>query len=749
MTEYNEKIPSKQLKEDPWELRQLASVLRRRLFLIIPIALIITGGVMYRGWLQKPIYSQKFQLFLDSTAEVNVNPLSEQRRSSFVPPQFRDFKTEMEVLTSYKVISPLLSEIQSRYSDLNYDKLVKRLKLKHLEGTAIIEVNYQDTNPEKIEFILNKLKQAYTDYSLNKLKSSTVQAEKLVETQLPDLRKRVDRLQGELQIFRRKYNLVSPEQQSQVLSERLANALQQKQEALTLLGETQSSFNSLQEELGIDVKQAKVISTLSEAPRYLALQEQLQQIETQLATDTTKYTNGHPAIADLLEKRQRILSLIRQEVVAVLGIETLRELNIKELNQLPAISAQQSSRLQLAQKLIETATQLQGLRTRIKYLEEVDNQARKDLQQFAAIIRQYTDLNRELEIANESLGRFLSAKENLQIETARKVSPWQVISQIEAPKRPISPNLPRDLALGGIAGVLAGVGAAIIAGKLDNKYHSPEELQSDIGQTFLGTIPYHNQLKTAITQLSRNGTLANSAYWEAYISLQTNLDFLEPDKILKSLVISSTLPGEGKSTISLYLAKVAAAMGKRVLLVDADMRNPTVHRYVESLTNTWGLSNAISGGAEAQDLIQTLPEEENLSVLTAGQTPPNPARLLASAKMKDLLLDFQAKYDLVIIDTPPLHGFADAKYLASQTDGLMMVVGLDKTEKPAVRQVLNDLEVSHINLLGIVANGVKGYKPSYSGYYDHYYNKGKNDSERYELIAPISSKEESVEIQDK
>lgn len=303
--------------------------------------------------------------------------------------------------------------------------------------------------------------------------------------------------------------------------------------------------------------------------------------------------------------------------------------------------------------------------------------------------------------------------------------------------------------MGGIAGVLAGVGTAIIAGKLDNKYHSPEELQNDIGQTFLGTIPYHKELKTAITQLSRNGTLANSAYWEAYISLQTNLDFLEPDKILKSLVISSTLPGEGKSTITLYLAKVAAAMGKRVLLVDADMRNPTVHRYVESLTNTWGLSNAISGGAEAQDLIQTLPEEENLSVLTAGQTPPNPARLLASGKMRDLLLDFQTKYDLVIIDTPPLHGFADAKYLASQTDGLMMVVGLDKTEKPAVRQVLNDLEVSHINLLGIVANGVKGYKSSYSGYYDHYYNKGKNDSERYELIAPISSKEESVEIQDK
>ena len=749
MTEYLEKIPSQQSRVDPWELRQLVSVLRRRLFLIIPIALVITGGVMYRGWLQTPIYSQKFQLFLDSTAEGGFNPLSEQRQTSFIPPQFRDFKTEMEVLTSYKVISPLLPEIQSRYSDLDYDKLVKKLKLKHLQETAIIEVSYQDTDPEKIKFILNQLKQAYTDYSLNKLKSSTAQAEKLVDTQLPDLKKRVDRLQGELQIFRRKYNLVDPEQQSQILSERLANALQQKQEALTLLGETESAFNSLQSELGIDIKQARVISTLSDAPRYLALQQQLQELETKLATDSTRYTNGHPAISDLLEKRQRILSLIRQEVVAVLGIETLRELNITELNQLPAISSQQSSRLLLTQKLIETATQLQGLQTRLKYLAAIENQSRKDLQQFAAVIRQYTDLNRKLEIGNESLGRFLTAKENLQIETARKVSPWQVISQIEAPRKPISPNIPRDLLLGGIAGVLAGVGTAIIVGKLDNKYHSPEELQNDTGQTFLGTIPYHKQLKTAPTQLSRNGTLANSAYWEAYISLQTNLDFLEPDKPLKSLVISSALPGEGKSTTSLYLAKIAAAMGKRVLLVDADLRNPTVHRYVDSLTNTWGLSNAISGGAEAQELIQTLPEEENLSILTAGQTPPNPARLLASGKMKDLLLDFQTKYDLVIIDTPPLHGFADAKYLASQADGLMMVVGLDKTEKPAVRQVLKDLELSHINLLGIVANGVKGYKPSYSGYYDYYYNKGKDDSDRYELIATVSSKEQSVGREEK
>lgn len=746
MTGYIEKFSSKPSTEDSWELRQLASVLRRRLFLIVPIALVITAGIVYKGLLQKPIYSQKFQLFLDSTAETNVNPLSEQKAPSFIPPQLRDFKTEMEVLKSYKVISPLLPTIQSRYSDLSYEKLEKKLKLNHLEGTSIIEVAYKDTDPEKIEFVLNKLKQAYMDYSLNKLKSSTVQAEKLVETQLPDLRKRVDKLQQELQIFRRKHNLVNPEQQSIVLSERLENALQQKQEALTLLGETQATFDSLQEELGVNIEQARIITTLSEIPRYLALQEQLQQIETRLANNSTKYTNEHPAIVDLLAKKQSILSLIRQEVVAVLGAETLRQLNIQELDRLPAISAQESTRLQLIQKLIETATQLKGLQTRLKYLTAVEERVRQDLQQFSSVIRQYTDLNRKLKIANQSLSRFLTAKENLQIETARKVSPWQVISRIEAPQQPISPNIPRNLVLGGIAGVLAGVGVAIVVEKLDNKYYTSEELQNDIEQTFLGTIPYQNQLKMNPKQLSLKGSRSNSAYWEAYISLQTNLDFLEPDKTLKSLVISSALPKDGKSTISLYLARVAAAMGKRVLLIDADMRNPTIHRYVDSLTNTSGLSNAISGVAEAEDLVQALPSEENLSILTAGQMPPNPAKLLASGKMKDLLSDFQTKYDLVIIDTPPLHGFADAKYVASQTDGLMMVVGLDKTEKPAVRQVLKDLKVSHINLLGIVANGVKGYKPSYSGYYDYYYNKGDDRSKRYALIPPISITKESNRV---
>lgn len=724
MTQSIEKALLRNSSDDPWELFKLGSILRRRLLLLITVGAVVTAGVVCRIWLQPPLYRQEFQLLLDSLSDDNnFNPLSDNQRKPYIPPQFRDFKTEMGVLTSYKIISPLLPEIQNRYPDLTYPKLVKKLRIKQIETTAIIEVSYQDNNSEKTRFVLDKLANRYTAYSLEKLQISTNQALKLVENQLPQLKKRVDQLQGELQLFRRTFNIVDPEQQSKILTERLSEVVQQKQETWNLLGETQSTLKNLQQQLGMDVQRAIALATLSEDPRYLALLEELQKLDTKLASESSKLTEGHPAILDLREKRQRLLPLIKQEVVTVLGSESA-----KELKGFPAVASSDKVRVELIQKLIETGSQLKGLETRQEALAVAETQARQKLQQFAAVARQYADLSRNLEIANQSLNRFLAAKENLQIETARKVSPWQVISRIEAPRQPISPNKPRDLLLGTLAGLLAGIGAVILAEKLNNKYHSPEELQNETELSVLGTIPFHKELKTASNKFSRNGTPSNSQYWEAYISLQTNLDFLQPDKPLKSLVISSALPAEGKSTIAFYLAQAAAVMGKRVLLIDADLRRPSIHQQM-GLTNIWGLSNLISSVSEAEQFIQSLPEVENLFVLTAGQTPPNPTQLLSSNKMKDLLARFQKSFDLVIFDTPPLHGFADGKVLAAQTDGVLLVVGLDKTEKAAVKRVLNDLQISHATVLGAVANGIKGYKLNYSGYYHYYYSndwgKGK------------------------
>jgi polysaccharide biosynthesis transport protein len=739
MTHAIENMQSQNIVKDPWELSKLGFAIRRHLLLFLLIFGSVTFSVAYKTWSQKPVYRQQFQLFLDISTGEQFNPLSENYKPpSYLPLQLRDFKTDMEILASYKVISPLLPDIQRRYPNLRYGNLTKNLKLKNRENTAIIEVSYEDSDPEKIKFVLEKLSQAYTDYSLEKLQTSTNQAIRLVDSRLPQLKNRVDYLQRDLQTLRRKYNLVDPEQQSKLLSDGIGNIVKQKLEAKAMLGESQSNYNDLRQKLGLDTQQAMAISALNEAPRYLGLNSELQKLDGQIASESANVTDINPTILALQEKREYLSTLIEQEAVEVLNAQGLVGVNIK---QLPALSPPNKIQLELIQKLVESGSQIQGMQSRLRSIGGAESQARQQMQQFAGVSREYTDLNRNLEVANQSLNRFMASRENLQIETVRKVSPWQVISKIDAPTQPISPNPPRDLLVGGIAGLLAGVGAAIIAEKLNNKYHSPEELQDETKQTLLGTIPFYKKLETSSEIVSRNLLVANSSHWEACISLQANLDFIQPDRSLKSLVVSSALPGDGKSITSWYLAKVAAAMGKRVLLVDADMRRPTIHRYLDSVTNVWGLSNAIAGATPTEKLIQSVSEQENLYILTAGQSPPNPVELLASEKMKNLLEQFLNEFDLVIFDTPPLHGFADAKFLAAQTDGLLMVVGLDKTEKPAVRQVLNDLRVSSVNLLGLVANGLKGYVSSYSSYYENYYGNSKETQEidRFPLLTGMKN----------
>ncbi len=185
-------------------------------------------------------------------------------------------------------------------------------------------------------------------------------------------------------------------------------------------------------------------------------------------------------------------------------------------------------------------------------------------------------------------------------------------------------------------------------------------------------------------------------------------------------MISSATPGDGKSTTAVHLAQAAAAMGQRVLLVDADLRLLQVHKVL-GLENQIGLSNVIATGFTAKQAIQRLPMWDHLYVLTAGQLPPDPTRILSSKKMRYLMEQFHAVFDLVIYDTPPVLGLADGQLLAAHTDGVVMVTGLGKTDRSVLMQALDRLKISNSTVLGVVANGVKRYTTGSYYHYQHYY----------------------------
>jgi len=725
-------------EDDKLDLRQILAIARRRALVIAGVAITVTSAIVTKVLQQTPNYEGKFQLLVGSVSGENqLEQISESlNQSGGGQGNSLDYETQIQVLWSPQVMTPIVEQIQSRYPELDYNTLRSKLAIYRLQQTKILEVRYQDSDPEKIQFILEQIAQGYVNYSLSEQQTSTRQGIEFVEEQLPKLQGRVDSLQQKLQRFRQEYNLVDPDSQGQVLTSRVSTIVQERQNTQTKLDEARTLAVQLQSqlgELGLSPKQAIAASALSEAPRYQQLLNQLTEIESQIASESARFTEQSPTIQALREKQQNLLPLLSQEAGTVLGA------NASAVPENPESLASPSSlRSILTQQLVETTNQINMLEVRSGAIAKAERLMSQQLKNLAVVARQYTDLQRELKVATESLNRFLAVRETLQIEAAQKTLPWQLIAEPQQPQTPTSPNVPRGLVLGAVAGLLAGAGAGLLAEKLDKVFHSAEELKEGTGLAVLGTIPFHKPLKkqnklTKTAKKSKTPLLASSIsqpayryhtspFLEAFRSLQTNFQFISPDEPIRSVVISSAVPADGKSTIATFMAQAAAAMGQRVLLVDADLRRPQLHLRTD-LPNVWGLSHVISSDINVKDVIQPSPLEENLFVLTAGQIPPDPTRLLCSQKMQHLVESFEEMFDLVIFDTPPMLGLADARLLAAHTDGIVMVVGLGRTDRTVLMQVLSGLKTSHARVLGVVANGVKNYTTSSYDYYHRYYGK--------------------------
>ncbi|MEB3830080.1 GumC family protein [Phormidium sp. CCY1219] len=710
---------------DALNLHHLLSVARRRFFLLAGVSIAVACGVVMKVLTQTPIYEGHFRLLVEPIkGQEKFDKINQTLAISGQPGESLDYETQIQVLSSEPAIDAILPNIQARYPEVNSETIASQVKIQRLRDTKILDIRYQDTDPEKLNFILKKLADGYISYSEIEQQTSLRQGLEFVDEQLPLLQQRVDALQEYLEEFRQHYNLIDPEQRGQILSQQIGSLVNERQQTESQIVQTQALYGKLQGQLGLEVEQAMLAASLSEAPRYQALLNQLQEIEGKIARESTRFTGRSPAVQALIAQRNNLLPLLQEEALLILGRNASRV-----RGDIRAISSPNSIRLDLTNQLMEAVNQMEVLRARQWAIAQAEKLMRQQMQEQATLMRQYTDLQRELQVATESLNRFLAVRENLQIEAAQNAMPWQLISAPEVPENPISPNVPRSILLGAIAGILAGIGAALLAEKLDTKFHSPEDIKDTMGVPLLGVIPFQKELKDRSRGeisdgeplLPSTGGYLFSRFLEAFRSLHADLYFMSPDKPLKSVAISSALPAEGKSTISMNLAQAASSMGNRVLLVDGDLRRPQIHHQMD-LPNVWGLSNLISTDSlNSNDIIQRSPHDPNLHVLTAGQVPPDPARLLSSQRMKQLIQEFQSEFDLVIFDTPPLGVIADAKFIAAHTDGLVMVVGIGQSDRGLLREVFEGLKMSRTSVLGIVTNGVKRHMPTSYNYYDRYY----------------------------
>jgi capsular exopolysaccharide synthesis family protein len=705
----------------------LAILMRRRYWLlgVFSLVLVITGLVTL---ITKPTYKSSMQLLVESNyqgKEQNTNDAENQFADSNVK---IDYATQLNLMRSSELLQQTINLLSPVYPNLKIKDLREALTVKQLQedkvNTKIFEIIYIDNDPIKTQRVLQAVKQVYQDYNREQQNLRLTRGLSFIDAQLPSLRENTVQSEAALEKLRKEKKIIQPEVQAQALIDSLREVRQELRIATAQYQDAQARFQVLQQQARRSPQDALVSSRLSQSTRYQTILNEIQKIELELAQQRQRFTDDNPYIQNLLEQRQRQLALLEKEQ------SLLRENNPNQQNTANQNLLQQGQLgeldVNLSGKLLEEQVNVQGWQGRVQALTQKQQGILNELNQFPGILSQYNRLEPEVKLQRNTLEQILRARQELSLEIARGGFDWQVV---EAPQLglQIGPSLKRNLLLGIVIGVMLGSIVAFIRDMIDDSVHTSDDLKKQVDLPLLGIIPQltpHVRTEPMIHLPFRNQPILTSStveliswqpFRESLDLIYQNIQLVNSASSLKSLVITSALAGEGKSAIALGLAISAARLHQRVLLIDADLRRPSLHKEL-NLPNDRGLSTLLTSDVSLRDQssIQVSRQYNNISILTAGPTPLDPAQLLSSQRMRELMATFEQNYDLVLLDAPPVLGIVDAILAASFCSGVVLVGRIGRVTRTELTQATNMLH--KLNVVGIVANGADGLSNRYATY---------------------------------
>lgn len=356
-------------------------------------------------------------------------------------------------------------------------------------------------------------------------------------------------------------------------------------------------------------------------------------------------------------------------------------------------------------------------------LRQQVNALKGDVLDMRARSVQYNILQREVDTSRTLYDGLLQRYKEVGVAgniTANNIS---VIDQADPPTKPSKPRIVINLLIASILGIGMGITAAFLLEALDETMATPEDAERKLGLPVLGVAPLVPTGQTPV------GALADlrSPFSEAYYSLRTALQFSTPNGAPGLLLVTSSRPGEGKSTTAYATALNLARIGKRVLLADGDLRNPSLHRIL-GFENDAGMSNLLSGSAAISEVVRKT-TQDNLDFIPCGPLPPNPAELWGGDRLRQLLAEARQVYDHVIIDGPPVLGFADAPLLAAATDGTLFVIESRGTRRGQARGAIRRLLMGNTRIIGTIMTKFNAKSVNYGGYeYAYDYDYGARDT---------------------
>ncbi|PSF39431.1 lipopolysaccharide biosynthesis protein [Aphanothece hegewaldii CCALA 016] len=678
-----------------------------------------------------------------------------------------DYPTNLAFLSSpgmtYRIAKDVHEKEANRtipaiWKDLRDHLKVERLGTTSATATKIFEVSYEGKNAEEVQAILETAAQTFLQYSAEDRETSLKAGVSFIDKQLPDLIQRLNQLQSEQEKIRQKYDLLDPVNKGQTTLEQIKDLETQKISIENELKAQKALYENLAKQLKLTPQEALVAASLSQDPIRESLAAELQKIDTQIAVESARFTRQSPIIQTLEEQKANLNQLLEKKTQQLLAQSPTRL-----ARSVSSLDWQNPTRLKLIEQYVASANEIKVLEVRYQDLETIKIALEKQIRNYPEIIRNYQEVERKITLTTQLLDRLQTQRENLRVEAAQDL-PWQLISKPQIPLdkdgKPISypPERKKKIIAGVGGGLLLSGLFAILLEKRRNQFYCDEDIRDYLGVPLVGSIPWDDMTETDASALipSSNQTEEYSiepqvfssltealqakeaptillkepvqiqqktntfstpsndlSLWQqersysflsAFDTLYAQLSLDNNNNVLRSIAMTSVEAGDGQSTVAMYLANAAAATGSRVLLVDANWHNSQLHHYF-NLSNNKGLNHILNYSLNSAEVIQSVQDNPNLFVLTSGLTESK--KRLWSPKMKELMGQLEQEYDLVIYDLPHFFDSTDIRFISTQTNGLLLVVGVFQTSQSLVKKAMNEINRLKLPFLGVVANHLK------------------------------------------
>jgi capsular exopolysaccharide synthesis family protein len=577
----------------------------------------------------------------------------------------------------------------------------KNLKVTRPPNTYLLLITYRSPDPDLAADVANAVAESYIQHTYDVRFRATAGLSAFMEKQMEELRAKMERSSAALAQYEKDLSVINPEEKTSILSSRLLQLNTEFTVAQADRVRKQAAYNSVKSG-SLEAAQA---STQGEQLRRLA--DRVDEAREKFSVIKAQYGENHPEfkkVGSQLTELQRQLDALKSNIGQRISLELTEAANREAM---------------LKTAVAQTKSEFDRLNARSFEYKALKQEADGDKGLYQELVRKIKEAGINSSFQNSSIRLSDSARPAL---------------------KPVFPNVPLNATLAFLFSTLLAVSAAVMADVLDNTLRDPEQIRKGLKTEVVGSLPLVKHWRGHVPQLlaklssSTTGTRIRfksahrsgqaAAFYEAVRTLRDSILLSDLDRRPHSLLVTSAAPREGKTTCSVNLAIAHSLQSRRTLLIDADLRRPSVHTHF-GILNDRGLSTVIGGEDEWRDALQRTEEYPDLDILPAGPASRRAADRLGST-LEKLLIEAEKDYDLVIVDSPPLLGFAEPLQMAAVVDGVVVIALVAQTNRDAVASVLSSLKRLKTNVIGVVLNEVHedmSDRYCYYGYYGKYYSK--------------------------